>query len=113
MERVKKADSAAKSFTAVRHSLESLVTSDILPLIQSIDKGELDEYVWKDGKWLKLSRTQRVRRNGGAESTRSQDIRVIRIGYMASGQHYPNSDILVSNYIVTRILEYEILMLLK
>ena len=38
---------------------------------------------------------------------------MIRIGYMASGQHYPNSDILVSNYIVTQILEYKILMLLK
>jgi len=58
VEQVKKADSAAKSFTAVWHSLESLVTSDILPPIQSIDniKGELDEYVWKDGKWLKLSK---------------------------------------------------------
>ena len=56
VERVKKADTAAKSFAAVRHSLESLVTSDILPPIQSIDKGELDEYVWRDGKWLKLSK---------------------------------------------------------
>ena len=54
VEWVKKADSAAKSFAAVRHLLESLITSDILPPIQSIDKGELDEYMWKDRKWLKL-----------------------------------------------------------
>jgi len=58
-------------------------------------------------------RTWRVIRDGGAESTRSQDIQVIRIGSMALGQHYPDSDIHVSNYVVTRILEYEILMLLK
>ena len=55
VERVKKSDSAAKSFAAIRQSLESLVTSDIGPPIQSIDKGELDEYVWRDGKWSKLS----------------------------------------------------------
>jgi hypothetical protein len=29
-----------------------LVTCDILPAIQAIDKGELDEYEW-DGKWMK------------------------------------------------------------
>jgi len=55
VERVKKADSAQKSFAAIRHSLESLVTSDILPPIQAIDKGELNEYIWKDGKWTERS----------------------------------------------------------
>ena len=55
VEQVKKADSAEKSFAAIRRSLESLVTSDILPPIQAIDKGEMDEYVWMDGKWLKWS----------------------------------------------------------
>jgi hypothetical protein len=55
VERVKKADSAEKSFAAIRHSLESVVTSDILPPIQAIDKGELDEYIWKDGKWIERS----------------------------------------------------------
>jgi len=55
VERVKKANSAEKSFAAIRRSLESLVTSNILPPIQAIDKGEMDEYVWMDGKWLKQS----------------------------------------------------------
>jgi hypothetical protein len=44
LEQIKKADAAAKSFTHIRHSLESLVTCDILPAIQAINKGELDEY---------------------------------------------------------------------
>lgn len=52
VERVKKADSAEKSFAAIRRSLQSLVTSDILPPIQAIDKGEMDDYFWKDGKWV-------------------------------------------------------------
>lgn len=52
VERVKKADSAAKSFAAIRRSLDALVTSDILPAIQAIDKGELDDYVWRDGEWV-------------------------------------------------------------
>ena len=51
VERVKRADSAHKSFRAIRLSLESLVESDIIPPIVAIDKGELNEYVWKDGKW--------------------------------------------------------------
>ncbi len=55
VERVKKPDSAAKSFAAIQRSLESLVLSDIHPPIQSIDKEELDGYMWRDGKWLKLS----------------------------------------------------------
>ena len=52
VEQVKKADSASKSFEAIRHSLGSLVTADILPPIEAIDKGELDEYLWMDGKWV-------------------------------------------------------------
>jgi hypothetical protein len=61
VERVKKADSAEKSFAAIRLSLQSLVTSDILPPINAIDKGELDEYIWRDGMWverLKQSESQ-------------------------------------------------------
>ena len=53
VERVKKAESATKSFAAIRHSLQSMVTSDIIPPINAIDKGELDEYQWKNGKWVK------------------------------------------------------------
>lgn len=55
VERVKKADSASKSFAAIRRSLQSVVTSDILPPIQAIDKGQLDEYMWTNGKWVKES----------------------------------------------------------
>ena len=53
VERIMKADSASKSFAAIRNSLDSLVTFDILSPIEGIDRGELDEYVWKDGQWSK------------------------------------------------------------
>ena len=53
VERVKKAKSAQKSFAAIRHKLQSIVMSDIVPPINAIDKGELDEYQWVDGKWVK------------------------------------------------------------
>jgi len=59
VERVKKAESAAKSFAAIRRSLDSVVTSDILPPIQAIDLGKLDEYMWKNGKWSKESEGQK------------------------------------------------------
>ena len=55
VERIKKSESAEKSFAAIRHSLESLVTTDIVPPIQAIDEGELDDYVWRNGKWFKRS----------------------------------------------------------
>ena len=55
VERVKKANSAKKSFAAIRRSLESIVTSDILPPIEAIDKGMLDGYRWIDGKWVEVS----------------------------------------------------------
>jgi len=51
VERVKMADSATHSFSAIRQSLVSVVTSDILPPIEAIDKGTLDKYKWKNGKW--------------------------------------------------------------
>ena len=52
VERVKKADVAERSFAAIRGALQSMVTSDIIPPIDAIDKGELDEYKWKNGKWV-------------------------------------------------------------
>jgi hypothetical protein len=55
VEHVKKSDLAAKLFSAIRTSLESLVTADIITPIQAIDIGKLDEYIWGDGKWLKQS----------------------------------------------------------
>ena len=59
VERVKKAESAERSFAAIRHSVDSLVTGDILPPIQAIDKGEFDDYIWKDGKWFARSETSK------------------------------------------------------
>jgi hypothetical protein len=58
VERVKKADSAEQSFAAIRRSLGSLVTSDILPPIEAIDKGRLDGYVWENGKWVEQTEGQ-------------------------------------------------------
>jgi len=51
VERVKLADSATKSYAAIRQSLGSVVTSDLLAPIEAIDKGKLDEYEWTNGKW--------------------------------------------------------------
>ena len=62
VERVKKADSAEKSFAAIRQSLQSVVTSDILPPIQAIDKGQLDEYMWRNGQWVKESQQVEARK---------------------------------------------------
>jgi hypothetical protein len=62
VEQVKKADSAEKSFTAIWQSLQLLVTSDILPPIQAIDKGELDKYVWSDGRWSNQSQQSDMRK---------------------------------------------------
>ena len=51
VERVKKADSAARAFQAIRQRLDSLVREDIIPPINSIDKGEWDGHVCKGGHW--------------------------------------------------------------
>ena len=55
VEQVKKADSGAKSFAAIRNSLQFVVSSNVLPAIEGIDQGVLDEYIWKNGKWVKDS----------------------------------------------------------
>jgi hypothetical protein len=51
VERLKKADSATKLFAALRQRIDRIVDEDICPPIQSIDKGEFDDYILKDGKW--------------------------------------------------------------
>lgn len=53
VERLKKADAAAKSFASIRSQMDNLVAEDICPPISAIDKGEFDEYVLKDGRWQK------------------------------------------------------------
>jgi hypothetical protein len=52
-ERVKKADSAAKGFSAVRKKIADTINEDILPAIKAIDNGEFDDYILRDGKWMK------------------------------------------------------------
>ena len=52
-ERVKKADSAAKAFSALRKQIRETITEEIFPAISAIDKGELDDYIWIDSKWEK------------------------------------------------------------
>jgi hypothetical protein len=52
LERIKKADSAAKSLADIGNTMNSVVTSSIIPAIKAIDKGNLDDYVLKDGKWM-------------------------------------------------------------
>jgi hypothetical protein len=53
VERLKKSDSAQKSFAAIRRRIDNLITHDICPPIKAIDKGEFDDYILKDGKWQK------------------------------------------------------------
>ena len=53
VERVKKSESAARGFAGVRERLESIISSDIIPPIHAIDKGEFDDYVWENGEWQK------------------------------------------------------------
>jgi hypothetical protein len=51
VERIKKADLAAKSFRAVWAQIDQLIEQEILPPIKSIDQGDFDNYMFKDGKW--------------------------------------------------------------
>jgi len=51
IERVKKADSAEKGFSALRKRIGDIVAEEICPPISAIDKGEFDKYFLKDGKW--------------------------------------------------------------
>lgn len=53
VERVKKADSAAKAYSAVRMQIQDTVMEEILPAVSAIDKGEFDDYLFIDGKWEK------------------------------------------------------------
>ena len=51
VERIKKADLAVKAFQAIRQRLDRLVKEDIIPPISSIDNGQWDGHVFKDGQW--------------------------------------------------------------
>jgi hypothetical protein len=52
VEQIKKADSSAKSFDDIRWSLDHLVSESIITPIKGIDEGELDDFVFRDGKWV-------------------------------------------------------------
>ena len=52
VERIKKADSSAKSFEEIKMRLDRLVTCHIVPPIKQTDEGELDDYIFRDGKWV-------------------------------------------------------------
>ena len=58
IERVKKADSAAKGFSALRKRMGDILAEEICPPISAIDKGEFDNYIFKNGKWEQKSGVQ-------------------------------------------------------
>jgi hypothetical protein len=51
LERVKATASAARAFLHVRKRLDRLVVDDIITPINSIDEGQWDGLVFKDGQW--------------------------------------------------------------
>jgi predicted phosphohydrolase len=51
IERLKMADSAAKSFSALKHRMDKIVSHELYPPISAIDAGEFDNYILKDGHW--------------------------------------------------------------
>jgi len=51
VERVQKADSAAKAFGALRRRMDDILSEEIFPPISAIDKGEFDNYILRNGKW--------------------------------------------------------------
>jgi hypothetical protein len=55
VERVQKADSAAKAFAVIRKRLDGLVNEEICAPISAIDKGEFDDYVLRNGEWMMKS----------------------------------------------------------
>ena len=55
IERVKKADSAANAFSAIWTRIDQLVAEEIWPPINAIDKGDFDNYIFENGKWVDKS----------------------------------------------------------
>ena len=51
VEWVQKADLAAKAFGALQRHMDDILSEEIFPPISAIDKGEFDNYIFKDGKW--------------------------------------------------------------
>jgi hypothetical protein len=55
IERLKMADSAARSFAMIKQRIDNMIENDIAPLVDHIDKWAFDDYVLKDGSWVKKS----------------------------------------------------------
>jgi hypothetical protein len=53
VERVKLADSAAKSFTILKQKIDEMVSHELCPVIDAIDRWDLDDFTVKDGYWSK------------------------------------------------------------
>ena len=56
VERLKKADSAAKAFASIRGRMDNIVGQDICPPVRAIDEGKFDNLVLKNGRWHERSR---------------------------------------------------------
>ncbi|KAF8814721.1 hypothetical protein BYT27DRAFT_7081200, partial [Phlegmacium glaucopus] len=53
VERVKMADSAARSFAAVKQRIHQVISHELVPVIKAINSWDLDDFVLKDGQWGK------------------------------------------------------------
>ncbi|KAF8816561.1 hypothetical protein BYT27DRAFT_7248173 [Phlegmacium glaucopus] len=53
VERVKLADSAAKSFAILKQKIDKMVSHELCPVIDAIDRWDLDDFTVKDGYWSK------------------------------------------------------------
>ena len=51
VEWVQKADSAAKAFGALWRCMDDILSEENFPSISAINKGEINNYIFKDGKW--------------------------------------------------------------
>ena len=51
LERLKMADSAARSFTMLKERIDNIVSLEVAPAINAIDQWVFDDYILKDGNW--------------------------------------------------------------
>ena len=51
LERLKLADSAARSFTMLKEQIDNIVSLEVAPAINAIDQWVFDDYILKDGNW--------------------------------------------------------------
>ena len=51
VERLKKCDTAARSFATVRDRIDYVMESEIYGPIKAIDNGNFDGFKWNNGRW--------------------------------------------------------------